>query len=280
MSINKKNVLLTIEYDGSDFSGWQIQPEARTVQGELEEALEQVTGEPVKLTGSSRTDAGVHALGAAANFHTGSGIPVERIPTALNNLLSDIRITRAVEEPDDFSARFDALGKTYLYRIITPAHTASHSVPDTANNQELIGYVPDIFLRNYRYILNESLDEGNMIEAAVHFLGTHDFSSFRAASPDGPEDSVRTINELTIHADDAVDTHGRSVRELNIRINGNAFLYNMVRIIVGTLVEIGCGKREAGDIPALINARNRSLAGHTAPAAGLYLERVFYGERV
>jgi len=280
-----KNILLTIEYDGSGFHGWQIQSQMRTVQGELQHALERVTGVPVELTGSSRTDAGVHAWAAAANFHTESGIPTERIPFAANNMLSDIRIISAVEKPKSFNARFDATAKTYRYLCTAPAmdnnDIGTGEVSVTANPGEeaqprIITYSSDIFQRNYRYQLNENPDKCKMIEAAKHFVGTHDFNSFRTFSPDAPEDAHRTIKELNIKETEICDTKENPIKELAITVTGNAFLYNMVRIIAGTLIEVGLGKRTADEMPAIIAAKDRRLAGHTAAAAGLYLERVYF----
>jgi tRNA pseudouridine38-40 synthase len=254
--MSKRNVLLTIEYDGSGFHGWQVQPDARTVQGVLTDALSRVTGEAVSLNGSSRTDAGVHAYGAAASFSGEYGIPADRIPVAVNNMLTDVRIVSAVDVPESFHARFDAKGKTYLYRICAP--------------------VPDIFLRNYRYQLNELPDKGKINEAAKYFIGTHDFSAFRTASDDAPQDAVRTISALDVDCAGGTDTQGRPITEYTLRVTGDGFLYNMVRIIVGTLVEAGLGRRDPSGIRAVIDSGDRRLAGHTAPASGLYLEKVYY----
>jgi tRNA pseudouridine38-40 synthase len=316
--MSKRNVLLTIEYDGSGFHGWQIQPDARTVQGVLTDALSRVTGEPITLNGSSRTDAGVHAYGAAASFKGDFGIPAGRIPVAVNNMLTDIRIVRAADVPEDFHARFDAKGKTYLYRITSPLSVFSRSTPgdlcslsggrpdndssEVEGSATVLGCsrwtpceqtppereqkspgcydTPDIFMRNYRYLLNETPDEGKIKEAALHFIGTHDFSAFRTASDDAPKDAVRTISELTVNAEERTDSGGRPVMEYALRVTGDGFLYNMVRIIAGTLVEAGLGKREPEGIAEVIASGDRRLAGHTAPASGLYLEKVYYGKSV
>jgi tRNA pseudouridine38-40 synthase len=253
-----QNILLVIEYDGSAFCGWQVQPDVRTVQGVLEDALSRVMCERIRLSGASRTDTGVHALGAAANFRTSSAIPAERIPLAVNNLLSDVRITSARQVPDGFHARAAAKRKTYLYRICVPRP----------------GGQPDIFMNNYRYWLNKRPDEGKMREAAGHLVGTHDFSAFRSASKDAPESAVRTIQALHVETHCATGAKGETLDEISIRVAGDGFLYNMVRIIAGTLVDVGLGKMGADGIPNIIASRDRRRAGHTAPAAGLYLAQV------
>jgi tRNA pseudouridine38-40 synthase len=256
-----RNALITVEYDGSAFHGWQTQPGVRTAQGELERVLSRVCGEAIRLNGASRTDAGVHALGQAASFSGGFGIPTERIPVAVNNLLEDARVLSAKDVPKGFHARYGARGKTYLYRI--------------AASRE-----PDIFLRNYRYLLNESPDKGKMEEAAKRLTGTYDFSAFRAmggaGSGDGGGDAVRTIAEIDIEQRDALDTKGNPIVETEARVTGGGFMYNMVRIIIGTLVETGLGARDPESVTAALASRNRADAGHTAPAAGLYLARVYY----
>jgi tRNA pseudouridine38-40 synthase len=252
-----RNVFITAEYDGSAFHGWQAQPGGRTVQGVLEQALFRVCGEEVKLNGASRTDAGVHALGQAASFTGAFKIPAERIPIAVNNLLDDVRVLTAVDAPEGFHARYDARGKTYRYRI-------------TAADR------PDIFLRNYRYLLNESPDKGKMEAAAERLVGTHDFSAFRTMGGAGSADAVRTIKEILVEQRDAKDTKGEPTRETEVRVTGGGFMYNMVRIIAGTLVEAGLGVRAPGSVTAALASRSRTDAGHTAPAGGLYLERVYY----
>jgi tRNA pseudouridine38-40 synthase len=227
----------------------------RTVQGTLEQALSRVCGEAIRLNGTSRTDAGVHALGQAASFKGDFGIPTDRIPAAVNHLLEDVRILAAAEVPEHFHARFDAKGKTYLYRIAA---------------------AEDIFLRNYRYQLNESLDEGKMEQAAKRLIGTHDFAAFRTMGGAGRDNTVRTVTDISVIGRDAVDTKGTPMRETEIRVTGKSFMYNMVRIIVGTLIEVGLGKRKPADMIVLLEAKDRSMAGHTAPAAGLYLEIVYF----
>jgi tRNA pseudouridine38-40 synthase len=252
-----RNVLVTVEYDGSSFRGWQAQPGVRTVQVTLEEALSRVCGEDIRLNGASRTDAGVHALGQTASFTGDFGIPADRIPVAVNNLLDDVRVLSASDVPEGFHARFSARGKTYLYRIAACGE-------------------PDIFLRNYRYLLNESPDKGKMEEAAGLLVGERDFAAFRTVGGAGKDDTVRTITDISVEQRDATDTKGRHMRETLIRVTGGGFMYNMVRIIAGTLVEAGSGARAPGSVTDALKSRDRSDAGHTAPAAGLYLERVYY----
>jgi tRNA pseudouridine38-40 synthase len=276
-----RNVLITIEYDGSAFHGWQRQKgvgggadRARTVQGVLEEALARVCGCAVSLYGTSRTDAGVHALGQAASFEGAFGIPADRIPIAANDLLEDVRVLRASDVPEGFHARYDARGKTYLYRICSP-------LSGSGGRGGAEGAAPDIFLRNYRCLLNERPDEGKMEQAARLLTGTRDYAAFRAAggagsAGDGSADTVRTLTEITVHGADAMDTKGNPVRETEIRVTGTAFLYNMVRILAGTLIETGLGRRAPEEMTGILESGDRAKAGHTAPAAGLYLERVYF----
>ena len=256
-----RNILLTIEYDGSGFSGWQRQPEKRTVQGELEKALSRACGCEVKINGTSRTDAGVHALGQRASFICDSGIPTEKLAFVTNNLLSggqnklatgsgvgDIRILKAEEKPMDFHARFDCKNKTYRYVIRNTAE-------------------PNIFLRNYCYHVAKPLDIEKMREAAGYILGKHDFACFQSAGSNERLTTVRTIHKLDIH---------NEAENVIIEVNGDGFLYNMVRIIVGTLVEVGLGKREPAELDDIIASGDRARAGHTAPAEGLYLAEIFF----
>lgn len=259
----ERNFLLTIEYDGSGFSGWQRQPDVRTAQGELEAVLSHVMGQPVQVNGTSRTDAGVHALGQQASFHGEFGIPTDRIQTAVNNLLAgkgggygklgrvgDMRIVKVEEKPAEFHARFDSMGKRYRYII--------GNGPDV-----------DIFRRNYAYQITDPLDEAAMQEAALHIMGTHDFACFQASGGNERETTVRTIYSLTVK---------RQGNDVVLEVTGDGFLYNMVRIITGTLVEVGLGKRKPEELAAVVESCDRRRAGHTAPAEGLYLVEVFYDE--
>lgn len=257
----ERNILLTIEYDGTNFCGWQRQPGVRTVQGEVEQALSKVCGREVRLNGTSRTDAGVHALGQRASFKGEFGIPTDRIMVAANNLLcggmnargrvSDVLIREVREMSADFHARFDSKGKKYRYII--------------RNSGEM-----DVFARNYCYQVKTPLNLAAMREAASLIVGTHDFACFQAAGGNPRETTVRTVYSLDIISRDDGD--------IAIEISGDGFLYNMVRIIAGTLVEVGQGKKKSGEIADVIKSRDRQRAGHTAPPEGLYLVEIYYGE--
>ncbi len=240
------NVKIEIEYEGTNYSGWQKQEGVKTIQEEIERALSKITGEAVEIFGSGRTDAGVHALGQVASFNVQTTIPPERIRFALNqHLPEDIRILKSMEVDEGFHARFSARRKTYLYRI-------------------QMGEVRRPFERKISYYTKDHLDIQRMCEAAGYFIGEHDFSSFKSEGSTA-KDFVRTIYFLDVRqCDDMVE----------IEITGNGFLYNMVRIIAGTLVEIGRGKEY--DISAILAARDRKLAGPTAPAHGLFLKEVLY----
>lgn len=255
----ERNILLTIQYDGTNFSGWQRQPNARTVQGEIEAVLTKLCAQPMQINGTSRTDAGVHALGQCASFKGDFGIPTDRIQRAANNMLAatvgtprqcaDVCIVRVEEMPEDFHARFDCKGKTYRYIV-------KH------------GCEADVFQRNYAYQLQEKLDLCAMREGAEHIVGTHDFACFQAAGGTPRETTVRTIFDLQVLK--------QSEDTIWIEVTGDGFLYNMVRIIVGTLVEIGQGRRTAASVAETIASRDRRNAGHTAPAEGLYLKEIYY----
>ena len=259
--MEQRNILLTIEYDGSNFCGWQRQPGKRTVQGELERVLSILCACEVKLNGTSRTDAGVHALGQRASFCGEFGIPTDRIPRAANNLLAgsmnnmqvgDVRILKAEEVAEDFHARFDAEGKKYIYRI---------------NNSG----AADVFRRNYEYFVERPLDLAAMQKAAEYIVGKHDFACFQAAGGQPRKTTVRTIYSLDI----------AGAGGFEISVVGDGFLYNMVRIITGTLVDVGLGKIEPDALPEIIESRDRQRAGHTAPPQGLYLAEIYYdGERL
>lgn len=243
-----RNIRLVVEYDGTDLAGWQRQTNGPTVQEHIETALAEMTEAHVTLFGASRTDAGVHALGQVAHFHTEADIPLHGFRRGLNaKLPASIAIIRAEEVPEDFHARFSSRGKHYRYRLLarqdrSPLHhrTAWH--------------------RPY------PLDLAAMRDAAVHLVGEHDFSSFRAAGCQA-NSPVREIQAIEIDA----------TRELvDIHVRGNAFLRNMVRIVAGTLVEVGEGRRDGAELPGVIERRQRTAAGQTAPAHGLCLVEVFY----
>ena len=364
-----KTVLLKIEYDGSDFSGWARQPGQRTVQGELEQVLSTLCRCDISLNGTGRTDAGVHAMGQTASFSGEFNIPVDNLVKAANDILAesrfkggDVRIVSACEVSEGFHARFDAKGKTYTYMIRNSAQ------------------IP-VFLRNYRYNVKKKLDVDAMQAAIAHFKGTHDFATFMAAGGTPQNSTVRTIYGVQIAAFDCIGTapppptasgalerqpaceceseicdcevgtatcecksdttageYGNYIRFANrntqrqfgntaieayngderykaenhaceceseicdcevgtatcecksdatageydcdiaISITGDGFLYNMVRIIVGTLVDVGLGRIAADKIPDIIAGCDRQLAGHTAPPQGLYMQQVYFSE--
>ncbi|NLM59369.1 MAG: tRNA pseudouridine(38-40) synthase TruA [Clostridium sp.] len=243
-----KNIKLIIEYDGTNYHGWQTQENARTVQDVIEKALEDLTGEKIALIGSSRTDFGVHALGQVANFITNSTIPGDRFCYALNRILpEDIVIRESCEVSLDFHARFQAKGKKYRYIIYNSRF-------------------PSAMLRKRAYHVSYNLDAEGMKKAASYFTGTHDFFTFMATGS-SVKTTVRTITGVSLEKKDNI---------LEFEICGNGFLYNMVRIIAGTLVEVGMGRIKADDIPDIIKSKDRKKAGRTAPAHGLYLVEVYY----
>ncbi len=253
------NVLIKIEYDGTDFSGWQIQPNVRTVQGEIEHVLKYIAGEDVHIHGTSRTDAGVHALGQCATFEWNSNMPVEKLPEVMNRRFGaggegrsgapgDIRITSAEVMPDEFHARYSCKGKTYRY---------------------VIDKTGDIFERHraFQYPGASELNTDAMREAAAHIVGTHDFKCFETSGGTPRETTVRTVSRLDISEDE---------NSIVAEITGDGFLYNMVRIIIGTLVEVGAGKRSSSDLPGIIESKSRANAGFTAPPQGLYLKEIYF----
>lgn len=245
-----RNIKLTIEYDGTNYSGWQIQENGPSIQAEIEKALMIITKEPRKVNGSGRTDAGVHARGQVANFVTNSRIPAERFAYALNSVLPrDIAIRHSTEVDHDFHARYSANGKKYSYLIWNSRF-------------------PSPLLRNYAYHITycEKLDRKRMQQAAACFIGTHDFFGFMSTGSK-ITDTVRTIYDIDMAAEAEL---------LKLTFKGNGFLYNMVRIITGTLIEVGTGKIELSELPEIIASKERRRAGITVPAHGLYLDEVYY----
>ncbi|MFZ5966759.1 MAG: tRNA pseudouridine(38-40) synthase TruA [Bacillota bacterium] len=243
-----QNVKLLIEYDGTRFCGWQRQENGRTVQEEIEKALSKVMKKEIRINGSGRTDAGVHALGQVASFQGDFSIPVDRISLALNALLpEDISIHDAVAVGEDFHARYSAKGKRYIYQIYNHPYRSA-------------------LYRNYAYFVPQVLDIEAMERAAAYFLGEHDFRGFMA-SGSSVKDTVRTIYSLDVYQMDKM---------IKLEISGNGFLYNMVRIIAGTLTEVGKGKIDAEQVPHIIHSCSRKQAGPTAPPQGLYLAEVYY----
>ncbi|GAW30902.1 tRNA pseudouridine(38-40) synthase TruA [Carboxydocella sp. JDF658] len=246
-----RNLKLVLEYDGTNYHGFQSQATAGlpTIQGELERVLQRWTGEAITVIGASRTDAGVHARGQVVNFHTSWPIPVDKVPLALNSggLPPDIVIKQAEEVEPAFHAQFWAKNKTYCYTIYNSR-------------------IPSAFWHRYSWYVPVLLDSQAMAEAARFLLGTHDFAAFRAAGATS-KTTIRTINQVAVAQDGPL---------LTITINGNGFLYNMVRIIAGTLVEIGKGKLNPEVITQIIASRDRNQAGPTAPPQGLCLLEVNY----
>jgi tRNA pseudouridine38-40 synthase len=253
-----RNLVLLLAYDGTAYAGWQRQKGAPTVQGALEEKLATMTGHPAILHGAGRTDAGVHALGMVANFHTESTIPVDGLRRGLNSMLADdIRVLAVAEAAPDFHARFSTIGKAYRYCL-----TFEETVLPTE--------------RLYLARFPGPGDFDRMAACMPYLLGEHDFSSFEATGSrdlelEGGRGAVRRIDAAAIVLDAANGLRGEFC------IAGNGFLRHMVRNIVGTLVEVGQGRRSPEDFAALLAARDRTQAGPTAPAHGLFLEEVFYG---
>ncbi|MDO4518224.1 MAG: tRNA pseudouridine(38-40) synthase TruA [Bacillota bacterium] len=278
-----RNILLTIAYDGSSFHGWQRQPNQRTVQGHLETVMSGLFKREILLSGTSRTDAGVHALDQKATFRTDIAIPIEKLPQVINNALcaregretgrgafakAPISIISAEEMPSDFHPRFDSKGKKYIYRI------KDDSFCTEKNGVEPL---PLVFERNYVYNVRGFLDVEAMNEAASYLVGTQDFKSFEASGGNPRETTVRTIYEAEVVSDGSTsELSGLMNSSIELRVRGDGFLYNMVRIITGTLVEIGTGKLKPEDMKTIIEATDRTKAGHTAPPNGLYLARVYY----
>ena len=244
-----RNIKLVIEYDGKDFNGWQKQPNKLNIQGSIEYAIKLVTGEDVDLNASGRTDAGVHAFGQVANFKTNSNIPTEKIPIALNtNLKRSIRIISAEEVDERFHSRLSCKKKTYRYVI---------------NNQEFSSAI----YRNLETHIPQKLNIEKMKEAVKYFEGEHDFKAFKASGASS-KSSVRTIYKAEVIE--------QPNNRIFIELTGNGFLYNMVRIIAGTLVDVGLGKIEPEDIEKIIESKDRQLAGKTLQPNGLYLLNVKY----
>ena len=243
-----KRIKLTIAYDGTNYCGWQIQPNGITIEEVLNKALTKMLGEEIIIIGASRTDSGVHAMGNVAVFDTETTIPADKIGVALNQRLpDDIVITKSEEVPLDFHPRYCNCSKTYEYHIINTR------IP-----------IPTKRLTNY--FVSYVLDIDKMRQAASYLVGEHDFVSFCNVRTD-VENTVRTITELDIL------TNGN---EITIRITGNGFLYNMVRIIVGTLIRVGRGFYEPEKVKEILEAKDRKAAGVTAPAHGLMLVVIKY----
>jgi len=243
-----RNIKLTIEYDGKGFNGWQKHPDRLNIQGEIEKAISEITGEEIELTASGRTDAGAHALGQVANFKTNSNISIEKFAIAINSKLKkSIIIKQAEEVPLEFHARYNCKGKKYMYIIDNTKYGSA-------------------IYRGLLYHIPVKLDVKRMKQAIKYFEGEHDFKGFKATGGNN-RSTIRRIDKADIY-----EEKGRIIIELV----GNGFMYNMVRIISGTLVDVGLGKIVPDDIPNIINSKKRENAGKTLPPQGLYLVEVYY----
>ena len=243
-----RNIKLTIEYDGKKFNGWQKQPDKLNIQGEIENAIKEITGEEVDLIGSGRTDAGVHAIAQVANFKTNSNLPIEKFAIAINSKLKKSIVIKEAEEVEErFHSRYNAKQKTYRYVI-------NNSKQGTAIYRDLECHIP----------MDLNIEE--MKKAAKYFEGEYDFKAFKASGTSS-KSSIRTIYKAEVIAEGD---------RIKIELTGNGFLYNMVRIISGTLVDVGLGKIKPEEIPCIIESGDRSKAGKTLPAHGLYLVEVKY----
>lgn len=243
-----RNIKLIIEYDGKGFNGWQKQPNKLNIQGEIEKSIGEITGEEIELIASGRTDAGVHSLGQTANFKTNSNIQIDKIPFAINSKLKkSIRIKSAEEVEERFHSRYSVKSKKYRYTI-------NNSLHGTA------------IYRDMEYHFPIKLDVEKMKEAAKYFEGEHDFKAFKASGTSS-KSSVRKIYKAEVFENED---------RVYIELTGNGFLYNMVRIISGTLVDVGVGKIKPEEIKNIIESKKRENAGKTLPANGLCLVEVIY----
>lgn len=249
-----RRVKCILAYDGSDFAGFQIQPEGRTVGGEIEKALKKIhKGQDIRIQSAGRTDAGVHAKGQVIHFDSPLSIPDENWKRALNTLLpDDIYVKHCKNVTEAFHARFNAIAKEYHYNVRTALE-------------------PNIFKRKYAYHFPYSLDLEKINQACIYLEGTHDFTTFSSAKATIKGSRVRTLYNLSCEATED---------GIRFYFYGDGFLYNMVRIIVSFLLDIGRGKRNPEEIPELIAAKDRSKLGKTIPPEGLYLHRVVYAECV
>ena len=244
-----RNIKLTIEYDGKKFGGWQKQPNKLNIQGEIEKAIGEITGEEIELIASGRTDAGVHSLGQTANFKTNNTtIPIQKFPFAINSKLKKSIVIKSAEEVDErFHSRYSVKSKKYRYII---------------NNSEM----GTAIYRDLEYHFPVKLDVEKMKKGIKYFEGEHDFAGFKASGTSS-KSSVRKISKAEV-----IENGDR----IYIELTGNGFLYNMVRIISGTMIDVGIGKIEPDSIPEIIESKDRKRAGKTLPPYGLYLVEVTY----
>jgi tRNA pseudouridine38-40 synthase len=251
---NMRNLKLILSYDGTDFAGWQVQPDTATVQGTLASAIGRITGEKVLPQGSGRTDAAVHALAQVVTFVTESSVPTANFLRALNDILpASVRVLEVAEMAADFHARHSARAKTYRYRIFR-------------------GSICPPFLARYVWHFPYPLDEAAMAGAAEQVVGEHDFTSFAAVDPERGREGVELSNMRRIFS----SSWQRDGEELVYAVRGSGFLHHMVRNLVGTFILVGKGTLVVEDVKRILEARNRSAAGATAPAVGLYLVGVEY----
>ena len=244
----RRNIALRLQYDGTAYHGWQVQKTDITVAETLERALTKVCGEPIKVVGCGRTDAGVHAKRYCANFRTDCTIPIDRVPLAVNaRLPADIAVVDAVTAPEDFNAIGSCIQKEYVYQIYNSR-------------------IRNAFLVDRVWFYPKKLDESVMQRAASHFVGTHDFACVRSVGTE-TKTTVRTVHYFDIT---------RQGDMISCRVCADGFLYNMVRAMVGTCVYASEGKLSPEDIPALLEGRNRTDAGPTAPPQGLYMTNLWY----
>ena len=244
-----RNIKCRVTYEGTRYQGWQRQDSSdNTIQGKLEQLVSRMCNEKIEIQGSGRTDAGVHSLGQIMNFHTHSRMKTEEMLAYMNQFLpEDIAVVEIEEVPERFHSRLHARGKQYSYRVWNSS-------------------VPNVFWRRYAHTVEELLDVDAMRRAAEYLLGTHDFKSFTSAKK-GKKSTIRRIECIEIVQDEALIT---------FTFRGDGFLYHMIRILMGTLLEVGLGRRSADSIPGIIQAMNREEAGALVPAKGLVLEKVYY----
>ena len=254
-----RNFKMVLQYEGTRFKGWQRQESTdNTIQGKLENILSKMVGAPVEIQGSGRTDAGVHALGQVANFHADTRMSEQEILSYVNRYLpEDIAVISVKEVADRFHSRLNATGKTYCYLLI---------------QSEL----PHVFERRFAHRIEERLDVEAMEKAAGYLLGTHDFAAFTSTKK-SKKSTVRTIDEIAFTREySSVMRTAQKPDLLRITYSGDGFLYHMVRILTGTLIEVGMQLRSPEEIPEILESKNREMAGPLAPARGLTLMEVRY----
>lgn len=243
-----RNIVLKIAFDGTDFHGWQIQKNAYTIEEEITKVLQKLTKEEIKIYGCGRTDTGVHALEYILNFKTNSNIPIEKLPDAINsNMHKDISVYEAREENDEFHSRFSAKSKTYVYRIIN----SKHSIP---------------FENRFAYKYGGKLDIKEMEKACKEFIGEHDFASHKSKGTE-TKTTIREMYDCKIVQKDDI---------IEIEMTANGFLYNMARTIAGTILDCGIGKIKSEDIKGILKSKDRTKAGATLVAKGLFMKKTIY----